>query len=204
VVAQLPGVNDGNNHGDRYLREAMFGPRHPKRAGKAGVTAPPAGLDPGLPGFGPFATAGHHCFDQNHPAFVRLAALISVRQAYPVLRFGRQYPRPHDIGGERFVPGGGSLIGWSRILGGIEALVLVNSHGTQSRQGRVLIDANLNPAGRTLTVIANSAESANPAGFAGPHQIGSTVPVEKDPDGATFVTIGPVGPSEVLILANQP
>lgn len=204
VVAQLPGVNDGRNHGDRYLREAMFGPRHPKRAGRAGLPAAPAGLDPDLPGFGPFATAGQHCFDQSHPAFVRIAALTNVRQRYPVVRLGRQYLRPHDVGGYRFVPGGGSLIGWSRILSGIEALVLVNSHGTESRRGRVLIDANLNQAGRTMTVIANSAEAANPGGFTGPHPVGSTVPVEKDADGATFVTIGAVGPSEVLILTNQP
>ena len=132
------------------------------------------------------------------------SALNRVRQRFPVLRLGRQYLRPHDIGGHRFVPGGGSLIGWSRILGGIETLVLVNSNGTQSRQGRVLIDANLNQAGGTMTVIANTAESAAPAGFAGPHRIGTTVPVEKDPDDATFVTIGQVGPSEVVVLTNQP
>jgi glycosidase len=203
VTQQLPNVN-GRDFADRYLREAMFGPEHPRRAGRAGLPQAPAGLDPAVPGFGPFATSGHHCFDETHPAFVRLAALNGVRQRFPVLRFGRQYLRPHDIGGHRFVPGGGSLIGWSRILGGIEALVLVNSNGTQSRQGRVLIDANLNQAGGTMTVIANSAESAAPAGFAGPHRIGTTVPVEKDPDGATFVTIGQVGPSEVLILTNQP
>lgn len=204
VSAQLPGVNDAGNYGDRYLREAMFGPQHPKLAGRAGLAPPPAGLDQGLPGFGPFATSGHHCFDENHPAFVRIAALIGVRQRFSVLRLGRQYLRPHDIGGERLVPGGGSLIGWSRILGGIEALVLVNSNGTQSRQARILIDASLSQAGRTMTVIANTGESADPAGFSGSHRIGSTVPVEKDPDGATFVTIGQVGPSEVLILINQP
>lgn len=203
VTRQLPNVNRGDS-ADRYLREAMFGPEHPRRAGRAGLPQAPAGLDPALLGFGPFATSGQHCFDETHPAFVRLAALNRVRQRFPVLRFGRQYLRPHDIGGHRFVPGGGSLIGWSRILGGIEALVLVNSNGTQSRQGRVLIDASLNQAGGTMTVIANTAESAAPAGFAGPHRIGTTVPVEKDPDGATFVTIGQVGPSEVVVLTNQP
>lgn len=204
VTGQLPGFNNGESVSDRYLREAMFGPEHPRHAGRAGLPQATAGLDPAVPGFGPFATSGHHCFDENHPAFVRLAALNRVRQRFPVLRFGRQYLRPHDVGGHRFVPGGGSLIGWSRILGGIEALVLVNSNGTQNRQGRVLVDASLNQAGGTMTVIANSAESADPAGFAGSHRIGSTVPVEKDPDGATFVTIGQVGPSEVLILTNQP
>jgi len=154
--------------------------------------------------FGPFATSGHHCFDWSHPAFVRIAALIAVRQRYPVLRTGRQYLRPQDVSDNRVVPGRGNLVAWSRILGGNEGLVVVNSHGVSSRQGRVLVDADLNPPGESMTVIANTAESAQPTGYAGPHPVGSTVPVEKDADGATFVTIGAVGPSEVLILTNHP
>jgi hypothetical protein len=47
---------------DRYLREAMFGPRHPRRSGRAGL--PTAEPDPDQPGFGPFGTAGRHCFDR--------------------------------------------------------------------------------------------------------------------------------------------
>ena len=31
----LPGFNAGNPDTDRYLREAMFGPEHPRRAGRA-------------------------------------------------------------------------------------------------------------------------------------------------------------------------
>ncbi|MFZ0255673.1 MAG: alpha-amylase, partial [Gammaproteobacteria bacterium] len=181
-----------------------FGPEHPKRDGGDGASPPPGGLDTGLPGFGPFATSGHHCFDPSHPAFVRLAALTAVRRNFPVLRTGRQYLRPHDILGNRIVPGGGNLMAWSRILSGNEALVVVNSHAVSSRQGRILIDAHLNSSGATMTVIANTAESADPTGFAGPHKVGSTVPVEKDSDGATFVTISAVGPSEVLILTNNP
>ena len=95
------------------------------------------------------------------------------------------------------------MIGWSRILDSSEALVIVNSNGTQIRAGRILIDTNLNPAGGTMTVKANTAESANPMGFSGPHRIGSTLPVEKDPDGLAFVTIESVDPSEVLILINH-
>ncbi|HET9441869.1 MAG TPA: alpha-amylase family glycosyl hydrolase, partial [Acidimicrobiales bacterium] len=37
---------------DRYLREAMFGPDHPRRPGRAGLAGGDGGLDPGLPGFG--------------------------------------------------------------------------------------------------------------------------------------------------------
>lgn len=79
---------------DRYLREAMFGPEHPRQRGRDGLAAPPAGLDPDLPGFGPFGTAGRHCFDQRNPAYLRTAALTAARKEYPVLRYGRQYARP--------------------------------------------------------------------------------------------------------------
>src|SRR5439155_23273223 len=60
---------------DRYLRETMFGPEHPRADGRQGLAAPPAGLDPALPGFGPFGTAGRHCFDPTFPTYLRIAAL---------------------------------------------------------------------------------------------------------------------------------
>lgn len=186
---------------DRYLREAMFGPRHPNKAGKQGLS--PGDVDEDLPGFGPFGTAGQHCFDSNHPAFVRIAALSKLRRDFSVLRYGRQYLRPHDLEGALFVPGPGDLICWSRILDVEEALIVVNAHGTEEQSARVLIDPNLNPQGGTMTVIANTAESADPAGFSGPHRVGSAVSVEKEPDGTTFVEIDPVGPSEVLVLINH-
>jgi hypothetical protein len=180
----------------------MFGPRHPNRSGTDGI--PPTAVDENLPGFGPFGTAGHHCFDEAHPAYVRIAALNSVRRDHAVLRAGRQYPRPQDVGGQVVVPGPGEIICWSRILDAEEALVAVNSHGTETRRGRILVDAALNPAGGTMSVIANTAESADAAGFTGPHGVGSTVAVEKEADGRTFVTIDSVGLAEVVILANLP
>ncbi|MGI9179379.1 MAG: alpha-amylase family glycosyl hydrolase, partial [Longimicrobiaceae bacterium] len=54
---------------DYYLREAMFGPEHPRRSGRAGLQEGAAGLDEALPGFGPFGTRGQHCFDEQHPAY---------------------------------------------------------------------------------------------------------------------------------------
>jgi glycosidase len=61
---------------DRYLRETMFGPAHPRRDGRAGLAAPPEGLDPDEPGFGPFGTAGRHCFDPQFPTYLRGASVI--------------------------------------------------------------------------------------------------------------------------------
>jgi hypothetical protein len=62
----LPDFNSGK---DRFLREAMFGPENPRQSGRPGLLAGPAGLDTTLPGFGPFGTTGHHCFNTNSPAY---------------------------------------------------------------------------------------------------------------------------------------
>ncbi|HEY1192104.1 MAG TPA: alpha-amylase family glycosyl hydrolase, partial [Gemmata sp.] len=78
---------------DRYLREAMFGPQHPLKSGRAGLGAE----DANEPGFGPFGTAGRHCFDPQFPTYRRIAAMAAVRARYRVLRAGRQYPRPTSV-----------------------------------------------------------------------------------------------------------
>lgn len=198
----LPGWK-GGDHADRYLREAMFGPVHPRRAGLGGVP-PGGGLDPTLPGFGPFGTAGCHCFDADFATYRRIAALAAVRKQFPVLRQGRQYLRPSSVFGLPFaVRGPGEIIPWSRILSDEEALCVVNAHGTEARGGDVLVDAGLNPPGSELTVVANTAETA--AGSAGgiAHPIGSRLPVQLA-DGKAYVEIRNLPPSEVLVLVNHP
>lgn len=184
---------------DRYLREAMFGPAHPRRDGLDGLQ----GLDPGLPGFGPFGTSGHHCFDRQHPAYRRIAALNGVRATYPVLRYGRQYPRPTSFLSRPFaVYGPGEIVAWSRILDDEEAVCAFNAHGTEARGATVLVDADLNRAGSSLTVIANTAQAGDPT-YAGPHRVGSTCLVEPARDGGACVTIEPIPPSEVVVLINH-
>jgi hypothetical protein len=82
---------------------------------------------------------------------------------------------------------------------------VVNGHGTRAAgTRRILIDPNLNGANATMTVVANTAEAANPARFAGRHPVGSSIQVGKNGDGTTFVTIDSVDPSEVLVLINRP
>jgi hypothetical protein len=190
---------------DRYLREAMFGPAHPRRSGRDGLPAGPDGLDTSLPGFGPFGTAGQHCFDPSHPAYVRIAALAATRRAYPVLRYGRQYLRAISLFERPFdLSAPGEIAAWSRILDDEEALCVVNSHGEAARGADILVDATLNPAGAALTVVLNSAQAADPDGYAGTHPVGSRVPVLRKPDGSAFVQIRDVGPSEVLVLVNYP
>ena len=163
-----------------------------------------AGRDTSLPGFGPFGTAGQHCFDPGAPAYVRIAALTAVRQTFPVLRAGRQYQRQISNFQQPFaLPGAGELIAWSRILDDEEALCIVNGHGTARRGGDVLIDARLNgKPGAELVVVANTEQAATP-GFTGSHPVGQKLPV-KFRDGIAFVEIRDVGPSEVLLLVNHP
>jgi glycosidase len=209
----LPDYNVGNPPPDKYLREAMFGPEHPRLSGLAGLAPGPAGFDPNMPGFGPFGTSGAHCFNPASPAFVRIAALTVVRAKFPSLRYGRQYQRPISNFGAPFaLPPGGELIAWSRILDDEEALCIVNGHGTDARGGDVIVDGNLNAASAPgdpfsgappfFTVVANSAQSATAAPYMGTHPIGSTVPVQIR-NGAVFITISNVGPSEVLVLINR-
>ncbi|MDQ3927578.1 MAG: alpha-amylase family glycosyl hydrolase [Chloroflexota bacterium] len=191
---------------DRYLREAMFGPLHPHAEGLAGLQPPPGGLDTGLPGFGPFGTAGRHCFDPGHPAYVRIAAIATLRKQFGVLRYGRQYQRKLKLPHTGFeLPEPGQLIAWSRILDDEEALCIVNGNGEQARGGDVEVDVNLN--GSSMTVVLNTAQAAvasqGAGAYQGSHPVGSTVLVRRRPDGGAHVEIRDVGPSEVLVLTNH-
>lgn len=202
--AQQPWLPDYRKS-DRYLREAMFGPAHPRQQGLGGLQPLPAGLDTGLPGFGPYGTAGQHCFDEAHPAYVRIGALTALRSAYPALRSGRQYLRSTSFLGRPFgVYGDGELMAWSRILDDEELLCVLNPHGSANRGADVIVDANLNPPGSSMTVVLNSAESANAQPYSGTHAKGSRLVVQSAADGGAFVELREVQPSEIVVLANYP
>jgi glycosidase len=189
---------------DRYLREAMFGPAHPRLSGRGGLAAQGSTLDPNLPGFGPFGTAGHHCFDEGHPAFRRIAVLAHVRSAFPVLRGGRQYLRPISVLGEPFgPPPAGEIVAWSRILDDEEALCVLNSHGIRARGADVVVDASLNPPGSSMVVVVSTA-GADGLPSEDPHPVGSVIPVRRMPDGTAYVEIRDVPAAEVLVLTNRP
>jgi glycosidase len=187
---------------DRYLREAMFGPAHPRKSGRDGL-ASPNGLDSSLPGFGPFGTAGHHCFDETNPAYLRIAAACEVRKRFPVLRYGRQYARPiAEIEREEFNDAGaGQIVAWSRVLDDEEALCVVNANGRDERSARVLVDANLNPPGSAMTVVLNTAQTA---GISEEHPVGESVPVERAVDGKAYIEIHRLPASETIVLSNHP
>jgi hypothetical protein len=188
---------------DRYLREAMFGPAHPRKHGRDGLAPPPDGLDTSLPGFGPFGTAGRHCFDEANPVYLRIAAACEARKRYPVLRCGRQYLRPiAEFGAENFRDAGaGELTAWSRILDDEEALCVVNANGREERGARVLVDRDLNQSDGAMTVVLNTAQAA---GGDGPHQLGETLPVRRTAGGTAYVEIHHLPASEALVLMNHP
>jgi glycosidase len=186
---------------DRYLREAMFGPEHPRASGTDGLHNP----DPDLPGFGPFGTAGHHCFDEHNPVYKRIAGAAAIRMKYPALRSGRQYLRCTSFLNRPFdVYGSGEIIAWSRILDDEELLCVMNTNGAEQRGADVIVDTSLSADGNgTMTVVFNTAQAATQE-FAGPHPVGSIVAVNSTADGRTFVPIRDIPPAEVVVLANHP
>lgn len=216
----LPDYNAGNPPPDKYLREAMFGPTHPRKAGAAGIGDDASVWDDTLFGFGPFGTSGAHAFNPQSPSYVRIASLTRVRQQYPLLRYGRLYPRSISIFDRPFAESAaGEIIAWSRILDEEEALCVVNGNGNgaAARGADVIVDARLNAAdapgqpwdaqGPSFEVIANSAQAAHAAqhpgqAYAGPHPIGQRLTVQSR-DGAAFVAIRDLPASEVLVLINR-
>jgi glycosidase len=192
--------NFGGN--DAYLREAMFGPEHPRQSGLGGLAAGAAGFDGALPGFGALGTTGAHCFDPGSPVYVRIAALTNVRKQFPVLRYGRQYQRQTSNFSAPFaLPPAGEIIAWSRILDDEEALCIVNGHGNAPRGADVMVDPGLNSGG-SFVVIGNSAQAAAGGAYAGTHPVGEQLPVQNR-NGVSYVAIRNVMPSEVVVLTNH-
>ena len=199
------GWNDGGNSGDRYLREAMFGPGHPRADHNLALEVQTSATDASLPGFGPFGTAGADCFDRASPAFVRIAALCRTRAAHDVLRRGRQYPREMRLPGTGFVlPQPGELIAWSRILDTQEALIVVNPNGGAARGGDVIVASEFCGAGDEFVVLVNTAEAATPAGtYRGTHAAGSRLIVRGGgPGQPVFLEIRNVQPAETIVLLS--
>jgi len=171
-----------------------------------------------MPGFGPFGTAGYHCFDPKFPVFRKIAAMAALRRTFPALRHGRQYLRQmallekglssFDFYGAGYQAGGetldGQIVAWSRILDDEEMLCVLNSHGSEARSADVLVDGSLNAPGGSMTVVLNSAqETVKPKRYSGAYRIGSKLPVKREGE-AAYVQIRNLAPSEVLVLAVHP
>jgi hypothetical protein len=130
--------------------------------------------------------------------------VAGLRQAYPALRYGRQYLRQISFLGRPFdYYGPGEIVAWSRILDDEELLCVLNPHGTQPRGADVMVDASLNPPGSKLTVVLNSAQAGDPQGYQGTHPVGEALVVQQR-DGAAYIELRDILPSEVVVLANYP
>lgn len=195
-----------SNWPDRYLREAMFGPEHPRAHHGEPLGVQVADPDLSLPGFGPFGTAGRHAFDPASPSYVRIAALCALRAEHAVLRVGRQYPRQVRLPERGFdFPTAGELVAWSRVLDVQEALVLVNPHGEAARGGDVVVAAELSPPGTAYDVVANTAQAADPGGYAGASGVGTSLRVQgrRSPHEPAYLEIRDLPPAEVLVLLRS-
>jgi hypothetical protein len=164
------------------------------------------GIDPALPGFGPFGTCGYHCFDPGYPAYLRIAALAALRREYPALRHGRQYYRqirnpdsdcPFSYGGA------GSIAAWSRILDDEEILCVLNTNGEEERSAEIIVDNSLNPDGSVMEVILNSDEAVDPVGYRGkaPGK-NARIGISRAQHGASVV-VRALAPSSVIVLSNH-
>jgi glycosidase len=203
----LPGWGVGNLSGDRYLREAMFGPEHPRKAGAAGCPAPGGKLsakqlfDQDQPGFGPFGTTGRHVFDTESDTYKKVRMLLAARAAHPALATGRQYlRRTAGPDGAFSYPWPGEVLGWSRVLAGTEAVCVVNPSLGETRGVRVEIDGPLNEDVGALSVVANTAE----VGTITKHPLTSQVPVATAPDGSRYVELQDLPPASAIVLVNRP
>ena len=182
---------------DCLLREAMFGPEHPRASGWDGTQDK---INTESVGFGPHGTAGWHVFNPGHAIYARIAELSKVRREFIPLRRGRQYQREIAVLGFSFsVQGAGELIAWSRIFDNQEMLIVINPHGTMGRGGRVIVDKRLSSDG--MQVVANTDRNApremKPGGRLNvvTHDPWSFVELFRD----TWL----LGPSEVMVLANR-
>jgi len=115
------GYGDGRAGGDRYLREAMFAPRHPRRAGAGGLLAGKAGIDPNMPGFTPGRPPGigyrGHRFDEASGTYLAAQELLNLRKSQPVLQLGEVQPCLVATGHSSFIlEPAAPVIAWTRVL----------------------------------------------------------------------------------------
>jgi hypothetical protein len=149
------------------------------------------------------AFSGCAFFDQNHPTYLRIAAICNVvKQAGPIgqtLRRGRQYARATRVLEQAYtLPGAGELVAWSRVAFQQEVLVAMNTHGSEARGAWVTVGAEIPCVRQEMSVLYRSdwsdIELRNP-----PQN--HVLPLTIDPvDGRLVVHID-LPPAGMLILA---
>ena len=152
--------------------------------GRAGVPGVAAGrrADHDLPGFGPFGTAGAHCFDPSHPIYVRVAAIAGVAPGFRCSAPGVSTCGRISVFGEtvRRLGGRGDLLAWSRILVDEEALCVVNPNGVAPARRRRRGRRRTQPARFVADGALNTAEAAGlPSGTGGRRPAAGAAPTRR-------------------------
>lgn len=112
-------------HGDRYVRECMFGGE-----------------------FGAKRTRGVHFFNPENELYKQISQLCNIRRNEPALRYGRMYFRKISFDGQNFNwPDRKQVIAWSRILAGEEILCAINTDAEDELDVWVIVENELHDAG---------------------------------------------------------
>jgi glycosidase len=97
-------------------------------------------------------------FSKQNEFYKLIRKLSGLRDQYPALRYGRQYFRECSGNGINFgfssEPGG--IIAYSRVLNNKEMLICANTSAVQTTTVYIVVDENLNPAGRIWKSIFSS------------------------------------------------
>jgi len=103
-------------------------------------------------------------FNPQHPFYRNIQELARVRQAYPALRYGRQYFRELSGDGAGFGFSGypNGVLAYSRVLFDQEIVVAANTSATQHAQLYVTIDSGLNTPNKQLDVLYTNKPAHTP------------------------------------------
>jgi glycosidase len=188
--------------GDRYLREAMFGPEHPRKPGRAGRSGQDV-FDDRLPGFGALGTSGLQTFDPASPWYAGIAALATVRAAHPALALGDiTLLTTGQVDGGRYgayLPD--RLIAWQRELSGdgeadVEFGVVVVNVDDSPIQRNVALELQ-HQRGRVVTQQVR---------LIGETQLDATERqvnvVDRGQTGLAYLEVGEIGPRDVVVITG--
>jgi hypothetical protein len=191
------GWNNRGQGGDRYLREAMFGPQFPLAAGPPGRNGH---IDTSLPGFGPLGTSGLSAFDPDSPWYKGISALATLRREMPVLATGEiDLLTTGRLDGGRFGVGlPVNLIAWTRSSDGRFALIVVNLTTTSDAAAAHRVEVSVpfdQPVIRRVRIVGEGEPDITPV----------DTPRTRRPDtGLCYLDLDVVRPGEVRVYVSEP
>ncbi|MES2464134.1 MAG: alpha-amylase family glycosyl hydrolase [Armatimonadota bacterium] len=165
----------GEDGGDRYIREAMFGGE-----------------------FGAFGSRERHFFNENSQVYKELAKMLALRTECATLRRGCQYLRDISSDGENFavpqIESGGDwrgIVAWSRLLDGDEVVLAINTDPDHEHSAWVTVSPECHaPGSRPLKCLYSTDPSQVDTETSGPPEDrnGSAICITVPPGG--FVAYG--------------